>query len=330
MTEKEWLDTLLSLAQKIQSKFNYTYSFIGVGICRIRLEGFDIELGSPRVEEFIDNDHSHLNFTPRFISDLDYRQAFKRRDFTINAIGICFLPKEDKLEFQIVDPYEGLSDLKDGVLREIDDDFFKDPVRFLRLIRFHLRFNFKISKSIFDKIKKFNLSKLSLYYFKSEFEKSFNSNFYPIFFNFISKYNLQLAPEILELDFLSTVRSVTPFEQKSLLEVDLALFYKLNKSQSKILAARFGLKYKNFLTMQDLINFCNEVEVGDRDVSVEQLSFFELIQRQGLNPRLGSRLERLTKIYNENSHLVLDVKSKEAREKIFSKIADLLNQEKKA
>jgi tRNA nucleotidyltransferase (CCA-adding enzyme) len=57
-----------------------------------------------------------------------------RRDLTINAMAV------DDSD-HIVDPFNGQQDIKDGLLRHVNEEAFKeDPVRVLRLARFHARY----------------------------------------------------------------------------------------------------------------------------------------------------------------------------------------------
>lgn len=55
-----------------------------------------------------------------------------RRDLTINAIA-------ETADGELVDPYNGQADLRDKVLRHVSPAFAEDPVRVLRLARFHAR-----------------------------------------------------------------------------------------------------------------------------------------------------------------------------------------------
>lgn len=61
-----------------------------------------------------------------------------RRDLTINAIA------EDE-KGQLIDPFGGLQDLKNGVIRHVSDAFIEDPVRVLRVARFAARFGFRVA-----------------------------------------------------------------------------------------------------------------------------------------------------------------------------------------
>jgi len=70
--------------------------------------------------------------------DITLRQDLERRDLTINAMA------QDK-DGIIIDPFNGMKDLKNGVLRHVSEAFIEDPVRVLRVARFAARFNFKIA-----------------------------------------------------------------------------------------------------------------------------------------------------------------------------------------
>ena len=77
-----------------------------------------------------------------------------RRDFTINAMAICL----NKERFgELVDPFGGLDDLWDGIIRTpLDPDitFSDDPLRMLRCIRFATRLNFRIDDETFEALER--------------------------------------------------------------------------------------------------------------------------------------------------------------------------------
>jgi tRNA nucleotidyltransferase (CCA-adding enzyme) len=65
--------------------------------------------------------------------DVTLEQDLARRDLTINAIA-----KDES--GHLIDPYSGIQDLKDKVLRHVSPAFSEDPVRILRAARFAARF----------------------------------------------------------------------------------------------------------------------------------------------------------------------------------------------
>jgi len=70
--------------------------------------------------------------------DVTLEQDLARRDLTINAIA-------KDAEGRIIDPFNGVRDLKAGVLRHVSPAFAEDPVRILRVARFAARFPFTIA-----------------------------------------------------------------------------------------------------------------------------------------------------------------------------------------
>lgn len=62
-----------------------------------------------------------------------------RRDFTINAMAF------DTEESLLIDPYDGVADVRDKLIRVLHDDSFKDdPKRIIRAIELATRLGFKI------------------------------------------------------------------------------------------------------------------------------------------------------------------------------------------
>ena len=77
-------------------------------------------------------------------------EDLKRRDFTINAIAY------DLANDKFVDVTDGLKDLKNKVLRHIDDKNFEDdPLRILRAFRFYAVTGFKMTIELENALKKY-------------------------------------------------------------------------------------------------------------------------------------------------------------------------------
>jgi tRNA nucleotidyltransferase (CCA-adding enzyme) len=80
----------------------------------------------------------YTGFAVHFDVDVTLDEDLARRDLTINAMAKALLA-DGSLSTELVDPYNGLSDLTDKVLRHVSPAFVEDPVRILRLARFAAR-----------------------------------------------------------------------------------------------------------------------------------------------------------------------------------------------
>jgi tRNA nucleotidyltransferase (CCA-adding enzyme) len=80
----------------------------------------------------------YRGFVVHAAPDVTLEEDLSRRDFTINAIA------EDR-DGNLIDPHNGVADLKTGILRHVGDAFTEDPVRILRGARFAARFGFSFA-----------------------------------------------------------------------------------------------------------------------------------------------------------------------------------------
>jgi tRNA nucleotidyltransferase (CCA-adding enzyme) len=98
-----------------------------------------IDVSLPRTES--KTGRGHRGFTVTGDPALSFREAFRRRDFTINAIGL------DPLTDKYVDPYEGRKDLTARRLRVVDPaTFADDSLRVLRALQFTARFELEVDE----------------------------------------------------------------------------------------------------------------------------------------------------------------------------------------
>ena len=79
----------------------------------------------------------HKGFLVTSDPDMTFAEAARRRDFTINAIGM-------KRDGTIADPYHGVEDIERKVLRATSDAFGEDPLRVLRGMQFAARLGFDL------------------------------------------------------------------------------------------------------------------------------------------------------------------------------------------
>ena len=126
------------LANQLGAKFNRHHSF---GTATLYFDGHKIDFATARTEKY-----THRGALPR-IKPASLAKDLFRRDFSINAMAISL----NKTDYgTLVDLYNGLDDLKKGLIRVLHDKSFQDdPTRILRAIRFEQRFSFKIEPKTF-------------------------------------------------------------------------------------------------------------------------------------------------------------------------------------
>ena len=109
-------------------------------------EGEDFDISVPRVDRKIGEGHKGFDVQTEGVTLMD---DLERRDFTINAMA--FHIETGKL----IDPFDGSTDLRKGILKAVDDiAFVDDPLRILRGIQFAARFDFKIEPITMELMKK--------------------------------------------------------------------------------------------------------------------------------------------------------------------------------
>jgi tRNA nucleotidyltransferase/poly(A) polymerase len=232
-----WI-TDLKIFLKAQ-KINYTE--LPYEIIRVDFEGCDLEFSTPRTEKTILDNKTHHHFSAELNPALSYKDSFKRRDFTINAIGIE-LDLKNKKEV-VVDPYEGVNALMSKTLKEVSPDFFFDSVRFLRLIRFMIKYNLEMAGSIESNISKFDLSELSVHHFTEEMMKSLKPGiFINAFNNLVQVYDLFVP---VGFNFWRSLKFLPDIESKDDLLVDSFL---QNESAGHEVVRFFSMPESRFMS----------------------------------------------------------------------------------
>jgi len=136
------IDIARKAAKKISPRIKVAV-YRNFGTAMFRYGDYEIEFVGARKESY-STDSRKPSVTSGTLED-DQR----RRDFTINALAIS-LNRDTFGEF--MDPFEGIKDLKAGLIRTpLDPDitFSDDPLRMMRAVRFAVQLNFKIDDTTF-------------------------------------------------------------------------------------------------------------------------------------------------------------------------------------
>lgn len=122
--------------------------FRNFGTAQVKFGSMEIEFVGARRESY-----SHNSRKPA-VENGTLEDDQNRRDFTINALAICL----NKERFgELIDPFGGLEDMEDGIIRTpLDPDitFSDDPLRMMRCVRFAAQLNFFIEDETFEALKR--------------------------------------------------------------------------------------------------------------------------------------------------------------------------------
>ena len=130
----------------------------------LRLPELDVDFSLPRRDSKVGP--GHRGFDVEADPTLDFETAARRRDLTVNSMGLDLLTEE------ILDPHGGRADLEHGTLRAVDAATFpEDPLRGLRVAQFSARLLMEADAELLALCRQLDLSEVSPERILEEFRK---------------------------------------------------------------------------------------------------------------------------------------------------------------
>lgn len=134
------IDFAKTVAEKLNiSNVNYYKNF---GTAQFSFDNMNVEFVGARRESY------DRNTRKPFVEDGTFEDDISRRDFTINTLAVSL----NAIDFgKIIDTYDGLTDIKNQIIKTPLDPFRTfddDPLRIMRAFRFAAQLNFKVDKNI--------------------------------------------------------------------------------------------------------------------------------------------------------------------------------------
>lgn len=138
------------IAEALKQKLGKAHIAIyrNFGTAQLKYKNMEVEFVGARRESYDRNSRKPIT------EDGTLEEDQNRRDFTINAMALCL----NSARFgELVDPFDGMYDLEDGIIATpLDPDitFSDDPLRMMRCIRFATQLNFYIEDETFEALER--------------------------------------------------------------------------------------------------------------------------------------------------------------------------------
>lgn len=289
VVEGDAIELAKKVAEASSSEFKRHIFF---GTATVYFDKFKIDFATARKEFY-----PKKGALPR-VSFSNLKDDLFRRDFTINALAVS-LNKENYGE--LIDFYNGLDDLKKGLIRVLHkESFLDDPTRIFRAIRFEQRFGFTIERTTLCLLKEAKergaLSWIDEHRIRNEiFLILKEENPYP----YLKRINELLSFSFLEpelgylkkKDFLllrRIKRAIKFYYQFSFLPaLNIPIVYLLGIFNSlssptlftklPIFCSNFGLKKKEKKILEETFSYKNKVKIL-KDIQSDKVKIYQILK----------------------------------------------------
>lgn len=138
------IDMATAVAERLGRRQAHLSVFRNFGTAQVKWHEQELEFVGARRESYNRGSRKPI------VEDGTLEDDQNRRDFTINAMAICLNAGRFG---ELVDPFDGIRDLEDGIIATpLDPDitFSDDPLRMMRCVRFATQLRFQIEEETFD------------------------------------------------------------------------------------------------------------------------------------------------------------------------------------
>ena len=145
VAEGSGIELAQGVAKKVKSKVSVFKNF---GTAMLKYHGLEVEFVGARKESYRADSRKPI------VEDGTLKEDQERRDFTINALAFSLQRKDYG---NLIDPFGGVADLQNGLIRTPLDPnitYSDDPLRMIRAIRFAAQLQFTIVPESLASIKK--------------------------------------------------------------------------------------------------------------------------------------------------------------------------------
>jgi tRNA nucleotidyltransferase (CCA-adding enzyme) len=303
------LSSILELENILQEFGDVNSVGKSFGVSILKLKTLSVDFTLPRVDSKISS--GHKGFEISIDSSMDFKTAAKRRDFTMNAMGLDIQTKE------FLDPYNGLKDLKKKILKEVDARTFKeDPLRILRAVQFCARFNLQMSSSLFflcqDMLQQNLLSELSQERIFAEYSKLLQSSKPSIGFKLLKELSIlevqNFNDVMLSVDYFATIKTKnTKTDTVIMLTI---LTERLSEQESVKFISKFTAEKKTFTKVHLLKEVYASLSRSIKNNSLEDIALYKGAQKvkisellllysaMNLSKKVSNRVEQRAKKLN--------------------------------
>jgi len=226
----------------------------------------------------------YKGFETYFDPNVSLEEDLLRRDLTINAIA-------ETADGKFIDPFDGLNDLKNKVLRHVSAAFVEDPVRILRIARFAARFatfGFKIADETLVLMQKMvdngEVDALVPERVWKEVSRALIESQPAEFFKVLKDCHAlpRLFPELVDFFEISitALNQAVEMTDKPLLRWT-ALFHRLTVEQLNNLNQRLHLPKEYFELNQMVVNYCSFLKTDlNAEESLQLLEKLDAFRRE--------------------------------------------------